>query len=150
MECQTIMELRMLDRSIHKQYEQSPSAKALDSLTGLHCWIIGYLADHEAEDIYQRDLEKEFGTCRSAISRMLAAMEKNGLVERERVAADDRLKKIVLTPLAKQFTEQIRADSRILEQTLTHGFTETELQTLHGFLQRMQANLMNRSGKETT
>ena len=58
MECQTIMELRMLDRSIHKQFEQSPSTKALDSLTGLHCWIIGYLADHEKEDIYQRDLEK--------------------------------------------------------------------------------------------
>lgn len=149
MDCQTMMELRMLNQSIHKQIEQTPSVKALDSLTGMHCWIIGYLADHEAEDIYQRDLEKEFGTCRSAISRMLAAMEKNGLVERERVATDDRLKKIVLTPLAKQFTEQIRADNRIFEHTLTHGFTDAELQTLHSFLQRMQANLTARSGKET-
>ena len=51
------------------------------------------------------------------------------------------MKKIVLTPLAKQFTEQIRRDNRSLEETLTHGFSEAELQTLCGYLDRMQSNL---------
>ena len=144
-----MLELRMLDKSIRRQFEHSPVTEALDSLTGMHCWIIGYLADHESEDIYQRDLEKEFGTCRSAISKMLAAMEKNGLVVRERVASDDRLKKIVLTPLARQFTEQIRSDNRRLEQTLINGFSDAELATLHKYMQRMQSNLTEYSGKET-
>lgn len=141
MEVRTMLRLHMLEKSIRKRIEHSPVVQELDSLTGMHCWIIGYLADHETEEIYQRDLEKEFGSCRSAISKMLAAMEHNGLVVRERVASDDRLKKIVLTPLAKQFTEQIRRDNRSLEETLTHGFSEAELQTLCGYLDRMQSNL---------
>ena len=141
MESQTMLRLHMLEKSIRKSFERSPVVQDLNTLTGMHCWIIGYLADHEPEDIYQRDLEKEFGSCRSAISKMLAAMEHNGLVVRERVASDDRLKKIVLTPLAKQYIEQIRAENRRLEDALTCGFSAEELDTLVSYLTRMQNNL---------
>ena len=112
MDCRTMRAVRMLDMGIRKQIVHFPVTRELDSMTGMHCWIIGYLADRENEDIYQRDLEKEFGSCRSTISKMLAAMEHNGLVERARVSSDDRLKKIVLTPLAKQYIGQIRAEKK--------------------------------------
>lgn len=154
MECRTMLALHMLEKNIRKQIEHFPVAQELDSMTGMHCWIIGWLADREHEDIYQRDLEKQFGSCRSAISKMLAAMEHNGLIVRERVASDDRLKKIVLTPLARQYIEQIRAENRILEQTLTDGFSPAELETLYRYLARMQENLAafsaENAGKEQT
>ena len=69
MEGPMMLRLHMLEKSIRKCIEHSPVVQELDSLAGMHCWIIGYLADHENEEIYQRDLEKEFGSCRSAISK---------------------------------------------------------------------------------
>ena len=141
MDCRTMRAVRMLDMGIRKQIVHFPVTRELDSMTGMHCWIIGYLADRENEDIYQRDLEKEFGSCRSTISKMLAAMEHNGLVERARVSSDDRLKKIVLTPLAKQYIGQIRAENCELERALTEGFSAEELDTLHQYLDRIQNNL---------
>lgn len=148
MEDHTIRQIRVLGRCLRRQAERSPAIRQLESLTGMHCFIIGYLADHEAEDIYQRDLEHEFGLSRAAVSRQLTVMEDNGLIERSKVLSDDRLKKITLTPLAHRFTEEIRAENRRLERRLTAGFSQEELAALQTYLLRMQKNLAEQSGKE--
>lgn len=111
-------------------------------MIGVNGWIIGYLADHEGEEIYQRDLERDLGICRSAISKVVAVLEKGGLLERGRVASDDRLKKLILTERGRQYTGQIRADNRAIEQQLTKNFTPEELAALQEYLQRMQQNLI--------
>ena len=108
MEYKTLVALRTLSIGIRRHLDRSEVCKELAQLTGTGGWIIGYLADHENEDIYQRDLEREFRMCRSTASKVLAALENAGFIVRERVTHDDRLKKIILTPLAKQYTEQIR------------------------------------------
>ncbi|MBP0970600.1 MAG: MarR family transcriptional regulator [Oscillospiraceae bacterium] len=141
MECDTMLALRMLNVSIRRRIDSSQIKQELDHLTGPNSWVLGYLADHEGEDIYQRDLEKDLCICRSAVSKMVADLEKNGLVERGRVAGDDRLKRLVLTERGREYTERIRADNRQLEQQLVSGFSEAELAALHGYLKRMQDNL---------
>lgn len=141
MDCAVLVALRTLNLSVRRYIDRAPVQKELLQLTGTAGWILGYLADHEHEDIYQRDIEKEFQMCRSAVSKMLAALETAGFIVRERVLHDDRLKKIILTPLARQYTEQIRDNNRKTEQALTAGFSPEELRTLHGFLSRMQQNM---------
>lgn len=141
MDCATLIALRTLSISIRRHIDRSEVGKELEQLTGTSGWIVEYLADHEMEDIYQRDLEREFRMCRSTASKMLAALENAGFIVRERVMHDDRLKKIILTPLAKQYAEQIRENNRRTEQTLTSGFSPEELDTLQGFLSRMQKNI---------
>lgn len=142
-DCMTLIALRQLNSSIRRYFDGTQVKQELDHLTGTHGWVIGYLADHEQEEIYQRDLEKDLGICRSAVSKIVAALEKNGLLERGRVAGDDRLKRLVLTERGRQYTGQIRAANRRMEEQLTQGFTEDELAALHGYLERMRQNLTN-------
>ena len=141
MHCETMLALRMLNVSIRRRIEGSQIKQELDHLTGPNSWVLGYLADHEGEEIYQRDLEKDLCICRSAVSKMVADLEKNGLIERARVASDDRLKRLILTESGRQYTERIRADNRQLEEQLVSGFSDEELAALHGYLSRMQQNL---------
>ena len=141
MDCETMLALRMLYVSIRRRIDSSQIKQELDHLKGPNCWVLGYLADHEGEDIYQRDLEKDLCICRSAVSKMVADLERTGLVERGRVVGDDRLKRLVLTERGREYTERIRADNRQMEEQLVSGFSEEELAVLHGYLDRMQENL---------
>ncbi len=136
-----LLALRRINQAIRRYVETSEVKQELDHLTGSNGWILGFLADHEGEDIYQRDIEKQLGMCRSAVSKTVAALEKTGCIERARVASDDRLKKLVLTERGKAFTGLIRADTYRLEEKLTSGFSETELEQLRSLLRRMEQNL---------
>lgn len=141
MKYQTILSLHHLHSALRHRIDNSQIHQALEHMTGVHCWIIGYLSDHEDEDIYQRDLEKTFRLSKSGVSKLVAALEKNQLIERTKVISDDRLKKIILTPQGKALTEQIRADNERMEAELTQGFSTEELAALQDYLLRMQQNI---------
>ena len=134
-------ELYQLNNAMRKFFDRSPVKKELDSVSGTHGWVIAYLATHENEDVYQRDLEREFGITRSTTSKMIALMEKNGLVGKEKVACDDRLKKLVLTERSKKLAEKICKDNQKTEKQLTKGFSNEELKMLSEFMRRMKENL---------
>ncbi len=135
------MQLRRLNNQIMRYIENSPVKKRVETITGTNGWIISYLADHADQDIYQKDLEKRFGITRSTASKAMTSMEQKGLIARESVPQDARLKKIVLTRKAVEINEMIHKDVARLEQDLTRGFTQKEIESLLGFLERMQSNL---------
>ena len=70
----------------------------------MHCWIIGFVEEREyiGLDTFPKDIEKEFSINRSTTSEMLKLMCKNGMITREEVDYDARLKKIVLTEASRQ------------------------------------------------
>ncbi len=57
---------------------------------GKHGWIIGFLAEHQNEDIFQKDIETNFSIRRSTVSNMLKLMEQKGFITRESVSGDAR------------------------------------------------------------
>ncbi|MBR3269021.1 MAG: MarR family transcriptional regulator [Oscillospiraceae bacterium] len=138
---QTILALHHLNRAVKHRIESSEIKQDIDHLTGTYGWVMVYLSEHEGEDVYQRVLEKEFGICRSGVSKIVADLEKKQLIERSKVACDDRLKKIVLTERGKALTQRIREDQERLETALTRGFSQEELNTVQQFLNRMQNNI---------
>ena len=141
LENQTMLALRMVNMGIRRQIEAFRNQNGLDAAAGTNGWVLGFLSEHENEDVYQRDLEKELGVCRSGISKLVATLEKDGLIERSRVASDDRLKKIVLTENGRAVTALIHENCRQLEEMLTNGFTPEETKQLLEYLDRMQHNL---------
>lgn len=94
-------ELKTLDTLICRRIDSYLRlASGDDSLTRMHQWIIGFLYRNSDKPIYQRDIEAEFKISRSTTSSMLTLMEKKGLLKRESVEWDARLKKITLTDAA--------------------------------------------------
>ena len=58
---------------------------------------------------------------------MLAVMERKGLVRREAVEHDARLKKLVLTEKARALVDRSEQDMRDMEALLAKGLSEGEI-----------------------
>lgn len=135
------MELRSLNNLIMRHVENSANKKQIDSITGTNGWIIGFLAENSDKEIYQKDLEGQFSITRSTASKVLILMEQKGLIERHSVPHDARLKKLVLTEKAQKVSELMIEGASRMEETLTKGFTEEELEYLCSCIQRMKNNI---------
>lgn len=142
------VELRSLNHRIHRFFQNSPNKQTVDSVTGTNSWIIGYLANREDRDVFQKDIEKEFDITRSTASKVIDLMEQKGLVERQTVPQDARLRKLVLTDKSRQLVTLVKTDKENLEKTLTKGFSEEEIATLTEYIYRMRKNLEEEGGKQ--
>ncbi len=141
-------ELRALTHRIRRFIDNSPNKKTIDSATGTHGWIIAYLSCKKGKDVFQKDIEKEFDITRSTASKVIDLMEQKGLVERQKVSYDARLRKLALTPKAELLSALFEKDQLDLEQTLTKGFTTEEKQVLNDYIKRMRNNLNVEGDKE--
>lgn len=95
----------------------------------------------QTEDIFQKDIEEEYSIRPSTATELLKQMEKNGLIVRESVPYDNRLKKIVLTKKALSYQKQVVEDLTELEETLTQGIPEAELEVFFDVIEKMMDNL---------
>jgi DNA-binding MarR family transcriptional regulator len=135
------MEIRSLTNLIKRYIENSHHFQYAQRITGVNGWIIAYLYQNENRDVFQRDLEEKFTITRSTISRVLKVMEQKGLVKRQSVDSDARLKKLVLTKKAKDIYQGIVEDLRDVETRLMEGFSQKEKETLFSYLERMKSNM---------
>lgn len=134
--------LRMLNNAVRRYLDRHSRKREVDNLTCSNAWIIGYVSD-SGGSVFQRELENEFGVTRSTASKVLILLEKKGLIRREGVSHDARLKKITLTEKAQEIADTMREDNIIMEQKLLQGFSDSELEVLYGFLDRIQNNIDN-------
>ena len=77
-------------------------AMSENGLTSIQTRILGHLrqAQNENREVFQRDIEEVFRIKRSSVTSVLQTLEKNGLIVREGIPEDARLKKLVLTDKA--------------------------------------------------
>ncbi len=109
--------------------------------TGMQARIIGFLRFHEGRELFQRDVEAEFGIRRSTATGILQLMEKNGLLRREPVAYDARLKRLVLTPKALALHDAVMARIRAAEGRAVAGIEPRELEQFFAVIDKIRKNL---------
>lgn len=134
-----IFELRTLDHLIHRH--GAAHMRALDGgmqLTRLHHWIIGFVY-HSAGDVYQRDIETKFKISRSTTSNVIGLMERKGLLTRESVDADARLKKIVLTNKALDMHRRQIADMRRVDAVIEGALSPDEKKLFMALMAKIRA-----------
>lgn len=136
-------ELHTLSNQIMRYFDNSPIKKSVDKVTGTNGWIIGYLAENNDREIYQRDLEKDLGITRSTASTVVNRMVQKGFIERQSVETDARLKRLVLTPKAWEIFEKMEVDHINLEEKLMKGFSKDEILTVYEYIGRMQKNMQD-------
>ena len=111
-------------------------------ITGVQSRIMHYILVKCAEGpVFQRDVEKAFDMSRSTTTGILQLMEKNGLILRESVASDARLKSLIPTEKAVDLDAQIGRSLCQGEQRLTAGLTAEQLAQFLETVERMSANL---------
>ena len=78
-------------------------------LTGIQSHALHYiLVKSEEGPVYQRDVEGVFGVSRSTVTGMLQQMERDGLIRRDSVEGDGRLKCLIPTQKAIEMDERVR------------------------------------------
>lgn len=114
-----------------------------DGLTKMQTWIIGYLYEHQNESIFQKDIEAQFHIARSTATGILQIMEKNGLLHREPMASDARLKRLLLTQKGISHQLNVIRNLQILEERLKQQIDPKDLDIFFQVLCQMQHNMEN-------
>ena len=95
----------------------------------------------QTDEIFQKDIEEEFSLRPSTATELLKQMEKNGLIVREPMPYDNRLKRIVLTEKALGYRQQVIDDLTELERTVIKDIPEEKLDIFFEVIEKMMDNL---------
>lgn len=100
-----------------------------------------FLLAHTKIDIFQKDIEEEFGLRPPTATTLLKELEQRGLIRKEPVPYDARKKKIVVTEEALQYKDCVLKGLEELNQKLTAGISDEEMQVFFSVTDRMLKNL---------
>jgi DNA-binding MarR family transcriptional regulator len=95
---------------------------------------------HE-DGISQKQLTENIGVSPASVNNMIKRMERAGFVKRRRDDEDERVSRVYLTQAGRQIIAQVEASSDQLRKVALAGFTDTEVDTLRAYLQRILGNL---------
>ena len=100
-----------------------------------------FLLSRNEEDVFQKDVEEEFGLRPPTASGLLKGMERIGLISRIPVDYDARLKKIVPTKKALEYEASVLSDLEAFERRLTKDISEEDLKVFEKVVGKMTDNL---------
>ena len=119
----------------------------LENVSGTNVFIFVHLYNNKDKEIFQKDIEREFGMTRSTASNVLALMEKKGLVKRIPSLVDKRLKQVVLTDLGEEYSKKVKNELDSFNDKINACFKEKEKEELFDFLSRIN-NVVNKKEED--
>lgn len=130
---------RQVDRAIGKE----TSKYGISSIQGK---IIGYLFYETKEckrEVFQKDIEENFGIRRSSVSSVLDKLEKGGYILRKSCEKDARLKEIELTEEGINMNNLICGSISKVENILHGALSEAELNFFLEIIGRLSKEVDN-------
>ena len=100
-----------------------------------------FLLAHTKIDIFQKDIEEEFGLRPPTATALLKELEQRGLIRKEPVPYDARKKKIVVNEEALKYKDCVLKGLEELNQKLTAGISDEEMQVFFTVTDKMLKNL---------
>lgn len=139
--------INCLSTKIKREISNLDSISKLDNVSGVNSFIMLYIYKNNDKNIYQKDIENEFGITRSTASNIISLMEKKNFVIRESVDSDLRLKRLVLSSEAIKYCEDFLNDLKKLNLDLCDGISDEELSNFIITLSKIEFNLKRRQEK---
>lgn len=131
-----------INRLAHKVKKRLNATLADLGITGVQSRVLHYILVHSQEGpVYQRDVEGAFDLSRSTTTGILQLLERNGLLNRESVACDARLKRLIPTARAAEIDAQVRDSIREIEGLLMQDIPAEQIQLFLEIAAKMSANL---------
>ena len=91
--------------------------------------------------MYQKDIENEFHIRRSTATGILKLMEKNGMIGKESVPEDARLKRLKVTARGMEYAERMQQGILKMEEQLISGLTDEEVRLFESILAKISQNI---------
>lgn len=135
------LEIKAMSNLFKRQLERKGHLPE-DAPTGVQGMVIRFLVNNQdKKDIFQRDIESFFSMRRPTATGILQLMEKNGMILREPVPYDARLKRLVLTEKALRFHAEITRRFQEVEALALQGITPEEIDLFFRLADKVKQNL---------
>lgn len=134
-------QLKVLDLMFRRNMEAHFRKNGFDGMSVINVWIIEYLSHNDNKNIFQKDIEKRFNIGKSSIAGTLKGMEEKGLIVRQSVEGDARLKKVCLTDKGKEYACKMEQGKIDMEKKVSEGISEDEMNHFLNIVKKMQNNL---------
>ena len=134
-------QIRRVDNLIFRKINQFARANGVEQATPMHGWIIEYLYRHREEQVFQRDIEREFSITRSTVTNILQLMERKGYIQRQSVPQDARLKRLILTEEGVRVHEKTMLSLHQTDEFVAGLLTEEENAELLRLLNKLRKGL---------
>lgn len=134
------MELKCLEQLFRRSVDREIAQHTGEDITRMQSFVIRFLSEGSG-DLFQRDVEKHFNIRRATASGILQVMERDGLLRREPVDYDARLKKLILTPRAAAMDETIVRSIQKLERQTVSGIDPADVEVFWRVFDQMKKNL---------
>jgi DNA-binding MarR family transcriptional regulator len=92
-------------------------------------------------DIFQRDVEAEFGIRRSSVTSVIRGLEQSGFIRRGGVEDDGRLKKLILTDKAVKISERITELLKETNKMMIKNLKKQDIDYLDMLLAKIDGNI---------
>lgn len=133
---------KMINRISNRLRRRSGKAQETIGITGAKGNILNYiLLESEKHNVYQKDIEKEFGLRPSTATEVLKNLEEEELIVRIQDEEDGRYKKIVFTDKAEMIRGALRGEIEKTEELLLKGITPEEQEIFMNITAKMLENL---------
>ncbi len=95
----------------------------------------------EEDGITQKVISEKLMKDKPSVTRMLAHLEKKGLIYRIIPKENRRISKVFLTEKGKEIEEEVRKTAVLACEKTNYGLTEQDINTLKELLTKIQDNL---------
>lgn len=138
-----VFEIKALNNQIRRFLDRNMVEYEGETFTGMQIGFIGFLAGagYSGQPVYQRDVEAEFNIRRPTATGILQLMEKKGLIRRESVSHDARLKQITLTDKGEAVSQRAKANMVKLETRIIKGVSPEDLACFHKVVNQLADNI---------
>lgn len=133
--------LQAVDHQVKKSIAAKMTEISDDQNNMMQSRIIGFIHSRQDQDVFQKDIEELLKIRRSTATGMLNTLEKKGLIERQPVSHDARLKKLVITPKGIEFSKKAVECIQSVERKVRSGLNEEELETFFNVLSKIRKNI---------
>ena len=130
-----------VDNLIYRNMLAQGRKYGYDQVTVMNGWIVKYLLMNQDKDIFQKDIEMEFGITKSTVAGIIKLMEQKGFIERVSVPRDARLKKLILTDKGREYEEKMGAQFQRDEQMYRENITDEEFEIFIRVLNKIKQNV---------
>ena len=130
-----------LDNLMYRDMLATGRKCGYDQMTMMNGWILKYLTMNEGREIFQKDIESEFGITKSTVAGIIKLMEQKGFLSRISVERDARLKKLVLTDMGREYNEKMAVHMREHNEKMQKNITEEEMEVFLRVIDKVKKNI---------
>lgn len=143
-----LSDLRNLINQLEQVVEEIAKAHDVEHLAGPQGQVLFYLAQHEEDEIFVKDIEKKMKISKSVASNLVKRMEKNGFIASVASVADKRCKQVVLTELGRSKLVPLKIWHDDMVDQLFSNIPYEDFQVVHRVFRQLSENIETYKEKE--